>query len=235
MPKNKPPSSIGTDIVKAGAAASFAVAAGGSPGLVVGAALAPLLASRAFDWTRDLFSSREKTYWSNLADALGDDAASVRETIEKDLPDEALKGVVIDAMRSLLLTVDSAVVPPIAALSAEYIKSGTRVDGFFRGLSRVLTDLTAEEFEELRMLLAGLARVPAEPNWAFHDALLHVRAMASETEVGVVWIKGNSMMESAVSELGPHTTRSFHVLKLNGFAHEESSAHPSCSAAWSNP
>lgn len=65
-------------------------------------------------------------------------------------------------MRALLDAVDDATVPAIARLVAEYTSEGRQPDRFFRGASRFLADLSAEDMLTTRALLEAMVKLEAE-------------------------------------------------------------------------
>lgn len=70
---------------------------------------------------------------------------------------ENAKVVFIDTVRAAESAVDEAVLPGLAMAMREYQREGRRPDGFFRGFTRTLMDLSRDEYLALQAICRGLA------------------------------------------------------------------------------
>lgn len=71
---------------------------------------------------------------------------------------ESSKAVFIDTVRAAETVVDEAVLPGLAMAMREYQREGRRPDGFFRGWTRTLMDLSGTEYAALHVLSRALAQ-----------------------------------------------------------------------------
>jgi hypothetical protein len=155
----------------AGAAASSAVAAqdaiarGATHEAALLAAGAPFLATaveHAVGYIAQRFERRGARWFAEYVKAYRrmsrcEADRELREHVER----ESCKEAIFEAFKYLRDALDDSVVESIARLTAEYSRSDRKPDGFFRGLSRVLADLSGDEFLSVRMLFReGLRNVP---------------------------------------------------------------------------
>lgn len=137
--------------VSGGAAA---LATGASPAMAAFLAAVAPAAALFYGWTEDLARKR----WAALLAAYFADvgplsAEEMEEQLRVDGENPCLQEVLIETVRSVGEALDGAVVPALARLARRYKASGNRPDAFFRGMRRVLSDLDAEEFEALKLLV----------------------------------------------------------------------------------
>jgi hypothetical protein len=71
--------------------------------------------------------------------------------------DPISQDVIVASFKLILDNISPEAIPAIAMLTREYLREGKVRDDFFRGTGEVLTDLSAEEFSDLRALVAWVA------------------------------------------------------------------------------
>lgn len=156
--RKTPPAAPG-DIVSAvasGVAAAGGFAAGDPTGLAVGV-------SSAIASVRDLVSAARDVYskWQNrrverlLEEAYFENApdSTVGVELATLLQHPHAQAVLIESIRASLESISEAVVPALGLLMREYQRTGKEPDVFFRGVCRVLQELTAEEYADFRRML----------------------------------------------------------------------------------
>jgi hypothetical protein len=74
-----------------------------------------------------------------------------------DLKSESAKNVFLQTVRVAEAAVDEAVLPALAMLMRHYVHEGRRYDGFFRANSRLLQELSADEYASFAALVKGIA------------------------------------------------------------------------------
>jgi hypothetical protein len=140
----------------AGAAATVAglgvgLAAGPAAGLAAAGAVGGGLAGMATTW----LARRRERRWAawvhayfNAADDV--DPALVEAELHAKGQDPLIQDVVLEGARALDEALADVTVPALARLTREYVSGGKPADAFFRGVRRVLADLSVAEFETLR-------------------------------------------------------------------------------------
>lgn len=99
-------------------------------------------------------------WWETLRSGVkGDTPGDVREEIEDRIEEPHVHETVVESVRQVLDAHDPSVVPVIGKLSAEYYRAQRSPDGFFRGFSRMLADLSGEELRDFRRLMQALAKI----------------------------------------------------------------------------
>jgi hypothetical protein len=182
----------------------------------------------------DLFESilqharerREREAQAWLAEVLwqsGDDAANAVEIEAKIRSSEEAQDAILAELKRILEGVDRRVHPALALLTRAVVQGRAKADAFFRGFSRTLADLSAEEYEILRdMIRLGLERVPTDP-------VLLMLAVTRDPETGAEqWTVDAHEVETAVgaypgerSIIKGHSSvarRLFSLLEVNGLA-----------------
>jgi len=134
-----------TSVVGGAAAVAGGVALPPLAGLVVGVAVRSGVAA----WNR-----RGERWWQGFLEAFGPASQEERErSLREGLKSENARQAVFVSVRSLLDALDDGVAEPLGRLAAEYYAQGKAADWFFRGLTRVLADLSATEYHAMRMML----------------------------------------------------------------------------------
>ena len=118
-----------------------------------GIAALPYVASKMSEFFFARFESRGRRWFADWVRLQVDDSAQAEAILLDRINDDACKEAVFEAFRALRDAIDDAVVPAIAKLTAVYTTEKLRPDSFFRGLCRVLVDLSNEDFLRLRLLL----------------------------------------------------------------------------------
>jgi hypothetical protein len=114
---------------------------------------------------------RNRERWRNYFKAYTEDDPSVDPADAERLFAEAadnpdLRELVVDAARVIAEALSNAVVPAMARLTRLYASTDTKADGFFRGMRRVLTDVTDQDFCDLRAIVgAAAADLPELVPW----------------------------------------------------------------------
>ena len=148
-----------------GLAAGGALAVGASPGAAATmGALAMLptivgkLSAAVTRWRLD----RHERWLTAVITGDGDDLAAERlgRTLEEQADEPWVKRVVIESIRRVDESLDDAIIPSLGRLAREYLNEHLPPDGFFRGLSRMLSDLSGEEFRALQSLIRDIAQTP---------------------------------------------------------------------------
>lgn len=106
---------------------------------------------------------RVDRWWKAVCERLGEDPEAVRNEAEARADDPETAKVIAQSARELLNALDDAVVPALAALTAEYIKERKPADSFFRGFSRVLSEISANQLDILKTFVVNAtALLPKE-------------------------------------------------------------------------
>jgi hypothetical protein len=144
-------------------------------------------------------------WWERMAHAFsGEDLQGfVRDRLEND---PAARNALFESLRNLSNALDDSVVPALADLTAEYLREHKPADAFFRGVQRVLSDLTAGEFESLRDLMVAVAAIPVSKRTI---------TLSQHGDPKLVHYSTSHRREP-IGSFGPHTQRIFHLLKVNG-------------------
>lgn len=98
---------------------------------------------------------------------VGDDAAIAVEIEARIRASEEVQDAVLAQVRRVLEGVDRRVVPALALIARPVIQGSAKADAFFRGFSRVLADLSADEYDILRDMMHTCMNsfVSPEPIW----------------------------------------------------------------------
>jgi hypothetical protein len=130
-------------------AAAVATIAGGSvlaAGIlkIAGGWLAERIEQRRYAWIRAYLG--------------GDvvDEAKVEAELHAMGDNPAVREVVIQGIRAINEVIADSAVPVLARLTREYVSSGRKADGFFRGVQRLMMDIDSDDFIGLRELLLDL-------------------------------------------------------------------------------
>lgn len=208
-------------IERAGAAALAASMTAADPrdalarAAVAGSAVTLLSTAKAL-WS-DWMDARQEQWLRHLIEKVSPD--DLKDIVENQIKhDPRKKSAILESLRALSQALDDAVIPALAALTAEYIRDDKAADGFFRGITRLLSDISAEELDSLRSLVRALMDadykgpslevhyLPATPGYSGEapDAVRLKLPGPSEN--------GQPVYEALKARV-PHGMRLFHLLK----------------------
>jgi hypothetical protein len=218
-------------------ATALAVGTGPATALVL-ASLAPAT-SLLIKWSDERRAKRLKpfleTFLEGIADVSPEEAeAKLREAGE----DPRARESILEALRAVGDSLAAVVVPPLGRLVRTYAREKRGPDVFFRGMRRVLTDLSEDEFEAFRDFVRradGVRFSGEHPNSLEllysktaddTDAQLHAtRRWAEELAPkpgSQLTTGGRSRREQKMERIGlgrfDFAVRLFNLLKVNGLA-----------------
>ena len=109
-------------------------------------------------WWRQWTDSRREQWWQHVVSQLSPEEIHelLKERLEKDA---AVKAAVLESLRALSQALDDAVIPVLGALASDYIRHKRPADGFLRGFSRAVSDMSAEELQLFREIVVGLVKI----------------------------------------------------------------------------
>lgn len=135
------------------------------PELVAAMALAalfqPVVAAMTEASLRRLKARADRFYKSVVESWANDENLTVEEVagrLEARRDDPDVADAVWRAVRGLMDAPNDAAAIPLGVLAADYARQGRKVDVFFRGTVRLLSELSAGEMVELRDLLVWVLR-----------------------------------------------------------------------------
>ncbi len=202
----------GAGLSMAGASSGLGVAAGtvGMVGGLAGAANALYGAWHAWQDER-IRQLLQEAYFENAADE------GFAAHIAALLRDPRVRRVILESVRTALESVADEVLSAIAALMREYERAGKEPDAAFRGLCRVLQELSAEEYASLRGLFQ---RASADSQLLDSLHVSFVRAVSETTRAQRVVAAGakaeNTLYQVTVDECDPrHFPRLCHLMYVH--------------------
>jgi hypothetical protein len=134
-----------------------------------------------------------------------------------DLRSENAKNIFVQTVKTAEDVIDEAVLPALAMLMREYQRSGRPVDGFFRGLSRTLKDLAAEEYDTFRAIACTAPR-----RGGVNAAVRLSQAGPSTAYALEVTNPGITIMDRLpVSCAAKHARHVFHLMQVNNLAERQ--------------
>lgn len=159
--KNKKRSGAAKKIVEGTSAALAAAAAShyGDPSAAhaVGwgaSTLAPVIAGSFWDFLKPKWEAWRETRRQQCFEGFaGEQEHEARRLLEELSEKDWARDAIFATLRQLDEAVSDAVAATLGRLLKEYLTDGKQVDSYFRGVQRTLTDLTADEFDQLRVLL----------------------------------------------------------------------------------
>jgi hypothetical protein len=212
-----------------------AISAAGSPALAAVVAAGSALMQLGYGWMKE----RTETRWTKWTAAyIGGDAGADVAAFEKDLEaivtgDAAGRDLVIENVRALADALSDVVVPALAKLTRDYISKKQGADAFFRGLRRILSDVSEDEYVALRDLVRRVCDLDVGTKETV--TLLNAaegaympdssRTLKYRVELpprppdGVHRPPGPEHALVAFGEV-PHKLRLIHLLKTNGLAED---------------
>jgi hypothetical protein len=209
--------------------------------VTAGLTVAPDLLRRAADrYFKDRSADRWELY---LAELLRGDRAVDPRLVAKlfaESTDEHVQELVIESARVIAEALATSVMPVMARLTATYAAPpGKRADRFFRGVRRILSDLTEEEFQDMREIVRRVVNVAITP-WPPWLEVRSTRHISPRRQVGdppgepILLVCTGFIAMPAPSSLTPSpprqtetfelgeppstTTRILHLLEVNGLA-----------------
>jgi hypothetical protein len=160
----------------------------------------------ADDRQRKINELMTEAYYANAPTAGA--ALEIRALLER--PD--FRRVVIEAVQAKLNSVADEVTVPLAMLMREYERTELPPDWFFRGVCRVLQDLSADELSELRSLIDCMFRSLANESI---DRLLVTVGNGVRLDI-VHDTPRDSISYLAEVPIGARTTRLLTLMSANG-------------------
>jgi hypothetical protein len=222
-------------LVSAGSGAALAAATGATAGIVAAtgaAAFLPVFLTTTIDIARKWKERDAAQWWHDVLFGQQDDDVTAEEIagiIEANQEKPFVRETILRGVRAVGESVDSAVVVPLAMLTREYVHEKNPPDAFFRGVSRMLSELSASELDELRNLF----------DWVLNESKrdeITLSAHNQEAAKGNVWIRIPWRIELlrdqfvGIQSNDPHRyaiktgisdpKRLFHLLRVNGLAWE---------------
>lgn len=151
----------------------------------------------------------------------------VAADIKAHLDEPAAQETIMAGFRNVMDSISVEVIPALALLTREYLRTGRTADRFFRALGRLLVDLSAEEYETLRILMGQLATIEEDYVLTVTIHRPDEKARDPEWAAGLISISGGLTDKGwAVNRripLLPHASHIFKELKAQGIAHDYSS------------
>ncbi len=139
-------------ILAATSAGVAALSSGAGPGAAALLATVAPGVSLVVHWTNERMVRRLKTFLKAFLE--GDHVGLSPEDVEAKLreagADPRAREAILEALRAAGDALAEVVVPPLGRLVRTYAKEKCGPDVFFRGMRRVLTDLSEDEFEAFR-------------------------------------------------------------------------------------
>ncbi len=141
--------------------AGLAIAAGtGNLELAIASAalaLFPPLITACLPAVFDRHRRRVQNWWAWVTEVNAADEAVAVE-LDRQLQDPEVQDVVFASLREVLEVPAEEAVRPLALLTREYVSAGAKRDRFFRGVARMLGEITGAELDQTSRLLADVVR-----------------------------------------------------------------------------
>lgn len=134
-----------------------------------------------------------------------------------ELRSDVAKEVFLQSVRAAEAAVEEAVYPALAMLMREYVREGKRADGFFRGISRTLQDVSADEYESLRAIVVGVARWPGPTAIVRRLRKIPEGYFIQVTDPGMTKARGAVDVSSRQED----AAYLFHLLEVNNLAERQ--------------
>ncbi len=185
--KKAPPTDLTKVLGDGAVAAAVAYGTTHSSALAVGAAVlkvGPAAWGRVVDFWRDR-SQQATAAWAQAMES-----ELPPEGAERDHAVEESPEVILDHIRRLMEGVDPAVVPALGRLAGMYVAGKRKPDDFFRGATRMLCDLTADELADAQHIFRAAWGIPPGREYAFLRAAgvpISVRWTQVKTQAAGAW------------------------------------------------
>ncbi len=142
------------------------------------------------------------------------------EVVKEIDENPAARDVILKAVRQLQ-DVDDVAVPALGRLADEYLKNKKPADSFFRGASRLLTELDSTEFASLQTLLTALAaQVRPEELLEIHN--MGAPGGGNDVQIIEPHLEGKRPPPLSLGPMGD-IPRLFHLLKINDLGRDNPS------------
>lgn len=158
MSDAKRPEELSTALATAAVAAAQAAMEGKAKGemaLAAGLSLLPAIVGKFIPAVYQRKERDAKEWWDQVVWGTASDCGVAAE-IRARADDSAVQDVVVDAFKSVLEANSSDVLPALAMLTREYVRTGRPRDAFFSGVGTMLTYLSSDEYRDLRLLITGV-------------------------------------------------------------------------------
>jgi hypothetical protein len=181
----------------------------------------PASLSYAVPQVFDRKKARARAWWDEVVFATAADEGAAAEIKARLDNDPHTQDVIMAGFRDAMEATTVEVLPAIAMLTREYGRTGRAPDRFFRGLSRVLVNLVAEEYEPLRLLTQRIARAPhSDERGIVHLEIKPQNTTPPTMETMEVACYSQTAGFTWFAETFPYASRLFEELKANGLATE---------------
>lgn len=213
-----------TAIVTSGAAAAAAVS---NPSSGVLLAMFPAIIGFVLFAGFELYTARAHSWWDRLWKSKWTRPEELRDIIEANKDKRWVLETITESVKRLLDSVDDAAAVPLGVLAAEYLGAQQRPDAFFRGFSRVVADLSADEINDLKAVLDVL-REPLQRDEVYLGIVksrsdLLVDTVFEQRADGVVAVLADDREPLARGAAPSSFLRLANLLKVHGLAQEAGS------------
>lgn len=208
-------------IVAAGGVAAETLVMGNSAtGLIVALlAMFPGAVQLAVAHAANAQSKRARRLWEQYVKSFGGDATPEEAAgyVEAHASEPHVYESVTAAVRAMLDAVSEEVVPVLGALAATYSRDKVRPDAFFRGLARLVAELSAAEYHQLRSIVrCALAVRPTGPAIV---QLEFIGAGGDPAKVHIMsWVAGRVQHELVAD--APDALRIFQLVKVSALGRD---------------
>ena len=155
----------------------------------------------------------EKWFAGYCLGAPSDDPERVLAELQAKSEDPLVQDVIFESLRSIEDVIVADTLVPLSKLAREYASEGKRIDGFFRAVRRTLSDLTEDEYRDLRSLLESIDAIGDFP-----APLIELRLTGAAVDYlrPVTDVSKNAKYEAVELGVHPHAPRLFSLLRTNG-------------------
>jgi hypothetical protein len=220
--KNATDVAVEGGLVGVGAAATVALAAGAP---LAGALAAAPLALNAVVQSVLHRNRRRWALWyegyRKAADIIQPEVLEAK--LQANAEDPIVQELIVESARAIGEAIVDVIAPIMARLTRLYESERRPADAFFRGMRRVLTDLSTEEFADFREIISRTLRAPYDPttpwfvveneSWPDRSRFV-IRAVHGANS-------GQTTTTTSPHEWGaapPTAPRVLHLLEANGLA-----------------
>jgi hypothetical protein len=169
----------------AGGAGALGVVMGADPVTVALVAAGGVAATKVTNAALAHFLDRVRARWADFWDVYRKGRAGDPDLAEAEVQansdDPVLRDLVVESARAVAEALADPVIPVLARLTRAYQSEGKVADGFFRGVRRLLTDVTESEFVTLRDLISRVVALPFAPEPTAVELLYF--ALSPDTDV----------------------------------------------------
>jgi len=162
---------VATTGTRSAVAGTLAALAGQPPEMIIATALSqfvPFVAGLVFGVAWNAKKAEAERWWAEflrqIAEHEGVTVEEVEERVRSRADEPYVREAIFRSLRALLEAVDDAATVPLAQLVAHYHTSKQKPDAFFRGMARLLAELSGQEIVDLRRLV----------NWAVESTTSEV-------------------------------------------------------------